>query len=392
MASSGKISTLQIKQMNNQLSTRLLHADECHEDQAVSPAISVTTTWSAQGEGADGRYVYGRIGTPVRDRAEVLLGELEGGHAVLYSSGLAALWAALVYYNPKRVAVDGGYHGTLFALDMYSRKYGTRLIGLEEDFKAGDMVWLETPKNPKCEVYDVAFFATKCQVTGATLCVDSTFAPPPLQKLLTCGAHCIMHSSTKYLAGHSDALGGVLVVPKPKVAEDLRSERTLLGSVPGSLEAWLLVRSLRTLPLRVNQQNASALCIVQWLSSGAASHVVKVHHPSLSTSPGHAIAMRQMAGGYGPMFSFECDSEVLARTLPQRTRLFLDATSLGGVESLMEWRYKHDKTQPLGLLRVSIGLEDAEDLIKDLEQALDAPLDVTSAPRCAAECEVSSNQ
>lgn len=360
------------------LSTRMLHADDhLKGERDVAPPISVTTTWEQPAPGRGGsdveaRMVYSRIDAPGRARAEALVSELEGGHAVLYASGLAALWAAMVFYTPARLVLDAGYHGTLYAVNLYGKKYGVEVVAYDAGpLQAGDLVWLETPRNPCCELVDVAAVAAACAAAAATLAVDATFAPPPLQRLLGLGADCVLHSTTKFMGGHSDMLGGALVLRHAAAASALKLERSLTGAVPGSLEVWLLMRSLRTLPLRVEAQSRSAQQLAAWLAGPEAPReVVAVHHPSLPWCDGHALAATQMPGGYGAMLSFELDSGDAAEVLPSCCQLFIDATSLGGVESLMEWRYKHDATVAVGLLRVSVGLEAPRDLINDIRQGV----------------------
>mmetsp|Transcript_2904 Transcript_2904/g.8902 ORF Transcript_2904/g.8902 Transcript_2904/m.8902 type:complete len:230 (-) Transcript_2904:263-952(-) len=186
------------------------------------------------------------------------------------------------------------------------------------------------------------------------------------------------HSTTKYLAGHSDAIGGALCMADERLAQELRDDRTALGSTPGSLEPWLLLRSLRTLHLRIRQQCTTASKLAKWLSravDGDHSHplvgkVVSVSHPSLPSHPGHEVAVRQMVGGFGGCFSLELASEDAARRLPAELELFRDATSLGGVESLIEWRRKYDVAVSPLLLRVSVGVEEEEHLRADLERGI----------------------
>jgi cystathionine gamma-synthase len=186
-----------------------------------------------------------------------------------------------------------------------------------------------------------------------------------LQRPLALGADLVYHSVTKLLAGHSDALAGVLVARDEAVAARLREERTIAGAVPGALETWLALRGLRTLGLRVRRQTETATALAAWLEP----RVARVWHPSLRSHPGHALAARQMTGP-GPILSIELSTEEAARALPGQLRLFQDATSLGGVESLVEWRRKHDPEAAPTLLRLSVGLEDPGDLIADLERGL----------------------
>ena len=189
-----------------------------------------------------------------------------------------------------------------------------------------------------------AYVAAAREVGGVRVVVDGTFAPAPLQRPLTLGADVVMHSTTKYLAGHSDALGGALCVGDAELAAALRDDRAALGSQPGAMETWLLLRSLRTLHLRVARQSATAAALAEWLhraASGEAGHplsgvVAAVAHPSLPSDPSHAVAAKQMDGG-GGCFALELSTEEAAKALPAELALFRDATSLGGVESLIEW-------------------------------------------------------
>ena len=212
------------------------------------------------------------------------------------------------------------------------------------------------------------------QVENVKVVVDGTFAPPPLQRPLQLGAHCVMHSTTKYLAGHSDAVGGALCVSDEALAAQLRDDRTALGSTPGSLEVYLLMRSLRTLHLRVTRQAETATALASWLHRAVADSehplsglVHAVHHPSI-TQP--ELAARQMPGGSGGCFAVELNDEAAAKGLPAALQLFRDATSLGGVESLIEWRHKYDDEVSPRLLRVSCGLEELEHLQADMVQGI----------------------
>jgi cystathionine gamma-synthase len=344
--------------------TLALHADAGVEDLPdVAPPIHVTTTFAAD---AAGGLVYARTDQPTRRRLEAVLGALEGGHAVTYASGQAAATAALMHLRPRRVLVArGGYHGTHAAIDAL-RPFGVEQAPLDADPEPGDVLWLETPKNPTCEIQDVAAHADRARAARAHVVVDSTFATPVLQRPLLLGADLVMHSATKFLAGHSDALAGVLVARDPAVAEALRAARTVAGSVPGALETWLVLRGVRTLGLRVRQQTATATRLAAFL----APRVARVWHPSLPSHPGHTLAKKQMRGP-GPVLSIELETERAARALPAHLELFRDATSLGGVESLIEWRRRHDPEAAPTLLRLAVGVEDPEDLEADLARALD---------------------
>ncbi|TPX66130.1 hypothetical protein SpCBS45565_g04623 [Spizellomyces sp. 'palustris'] len=322
-----------------------------------------------------GEHVYSREGTETRDRVETVLGALEGGYAVTYTSGLAAITAAINHVQPLRIVTSReGYHGTHGVINVYRRgredKVG--LVFLEDGiqtFQKGDLIWLESPQNPRGEIADIADYASR-RPAGATLAVDATFAPPPLQKTLAAGADIAMHSCTKFLGGHSDMLGGVLIVKNEETAEKLRDDRTYLGSVMGNFEAWLLLRSLRSLTVRVTQQSRSATEIARWLDARdepATQIVDKVWHGSLSHQPGHDAGKKQ-GGGWSGVLSIEFKSLHHARLIGSHLRLVVNATSLGGCESALEWRAVCDDKITPRLVRLSIGLEDVEDLKEDLRR------------------------
>ncbi len=345
-------------------STLALHADDQVESAPdIAPSIHLSTTFAA--DNPEG-WVYSRNDHPTRRRLETVLGALEGGHAIVYASGLAAFNALLHHLRPKRVAIGRGYHGT-HQLLAHWQSLGVQKIPLETAFEKGDLVWLETPINPTCEIQDIAAFVRAAHAVEAHVAVDSTFATPILQKPLALEADVVMHSSTKFLSGHSDALGGVLVVPGAEQAAQLRRERSVQGGVLGTLETWLTLRSLRTLALRVERQSASAAVLARWLVPRA----TRVWHPSLPDHPGYEIAQRQMSAA-GGVLAFELNTEEQAKGLPRHLRLIRDATSLGGVESLIEWRRRHDAQAPPALLRLAVGLESVSDLMLDLERGFAA--------------------
>lgn len=331
--------------------------------------------------------MYSRMSNPNLARLEALLTALLGGPAVTYSSGLSAFHALLTRLNPRRISIGEGYHGCHGVIDIITRLTGLEVLPLDcpaSDLRPGDLIHLETPLNPTGEAYDIAAFAKKARESGALLSVDATFAPPPLQDPFALGADVVMHSGTKYFGGHSDMLCGVLAV-SPKRAEEglhegLLKDRVFLGSVMGSLEGWLGIRSLRTLELRVRRQSSNAERLVQWLAdqkadeSSVVSKVVeKVQHASLQPEAAEegSWLRRQMPGGYGPVFALWLRSEKAAKELPSKLRLFHHGTSLGGVESLIEWRAMTDKGVDKRLLRVSVGVEGWEDLRDDLKAAFE---------------------
>lgn len=375
-------------------------------------------------------HVYSRDSAPNSNRLEAVLSSVLGGPTITYASGLAAFHAMLVFLNPKRIALRGGYHGCHGVVALLSKLSGLQAVDLDCDdaeLGTGDVVHVETPVNPTGEARDLARYRAKADRCGAYLTVDATFGPPPLQDPFLFGADVIMHSGTKYIGGHSDMLCGVLAGMYPdlqsfhlpplqpvadlavnpsRVADGwpvkLREERLYLGGVLGSLEGWLGLRSMRTLELRVERQSASASALVAWLDSGlrhgsgdssgsgssssassdlavVARLVESVSHASLqaaeldklgsgtgdgSSSP--SWLRKQMPRGFGPVFAMTMRTENLARRLPSKLTLFHHATSLGGVESLIEWRYMSDKNCDRRLLRISVGVEGVDDLRADL--------------------------
>jgi len=342
--------------------TLAIHADHGVEPAPdVAPPIHLATTYEAGN--AEG-LIYGRYGHATHARLEAVLGALEGGVAVVFATGQAATTAALSVLKPRRVVMGvGGYFGTHAAI----ARLGLAEAPLDATLAAGDLVWLETPKNPTGECADIAAFAQRAHAAGAQLLVDSTLASPALQRPLALGADVVMHSTTKLVAGHSDALGGALVSRDGALAQALRADRSVAGGVPGALEAWLTLRGVRTLALRVLHQSATATRLAAHLDG----HVARVWHPSLPSHPSYDLARRQMRAP-GSIFAIELDTEAQAVALPSELALFTDATSLGSVESLIEWRRRHDAQSPPTLLRVSAGVEDADDLQADLEAGLRA--------------------
>ncbi|KAK6522600.1 hypothetical protein TWF281_002038 [Arthrobotrys megalospora] len=370
--------------------TNLVHADEFLNDVIdVAPPIHVSTTFryprdpsklvAAKDlplEDAED-HVYSRLSSPGTARLEALLSSHLNGYALVYSSGLAAFHAALVHLNPRQLSGSLFYHGCHGVADIHSRLTGMKQIPLDcpvEDLQPGDVVHLETPLNPLGTAFDIKYYADRAHNRGAILIVDSTFAPPPLQDPFEFGADIVMHSASKYIGGHSDMLGGVLVTRDLKTRWKLWEDRLYLGGVMGNLEAWLGTRSARTLGLRVLRQSENATKLAGWLSEelakeGVVKDVVEVvKHASLQKEE---WVGKQMKGGFGPVFAIEMKSELLAKTLPSHLELFAHATSLGGVESLIEWRAMSDAHCSTKLLRVSVGIENWEDLKKDFLQAFE---------------------
>lgn len=328
-------------------------------------------------------HVYSRDSNPNTTRLEAVLTSILGGSSVTYASGLAAFHAMLVRLNPKRIAIGEGYHGCHGVIQVLSRLTGLQKLPLDCDpaeLGPGDVIHVETPLNPTGEARNLQCYADRAHKVGAYLTVDATFAPPPLQDPFAFGADVVMHSGTKYIGGHSDMLCGVLTVaPTHDWAKELRQERLVLGSVMGSLEGWLGLRSLRTLELRVTRQSQTATALVAWLSAQlkepwtvVGQLVEKLHHASLQPEAAEqgSWLQNQMKGGFGPVFAIVMKDMDVAKRLPSKLRLFHHATSLGGIESLIEWRAMTDPRVDQRLLRVSVGVEALEDLKADVSQAL----------------------
>ncbi len=353
----------------------------------IVPPIHTATTYE---RGPDGRYpggrVYSRADNPTYDTPEALLAALEGGkQALLFASGQAAAAAVFQSLLPGDavLAPRNMYWALRGWLVNFAAPRGLRVAFYENDSiddlarlareTKPKLLWAETPANPTWEVTDLAAAATIARETGARLAVDSTSATPLLQRPLELGAHLVMHSATKYLNGHSDVIAGALVT----AADDdfwrtLRQARSGGGAVIGPFEAWLLLRGMRTLALRVAAASSSAMAIATRLEGHAKlSHVL---YPGLPGHPGHAVAARQMHGGFGGMMSLRLAAgEAAARDFTNRLKLFRQATSLGSVESLAEHRASVEGPAtlcPADLVRLSVGIEHVDDLVDDLLQAL----------------------
>jgi cystathionine gamma-synthase len=346
--------------------------------------LSTTFERSADGSYPHG-YFYSRSGNPNRSALERAVAALEGGQeAVAFASGSAATLAVftLAAAGGRVVCSSDCYHGTAKQLREILPRWGvsaefvdtTDLDAVQRALEPGaTMLWVETPSNPLLRVSDLAALAALAHAGGALLGCDNTFASPVLQQPFALGADLVMHSSTKYLGGHSDVLGGIVAVREPGASlERLREFQGAGGGVPSPFDCWLLLRSLPTLPVRVRQQSANALAVARFLEADA--RVERVHYPGLESHPSHALAARQMHDGYGAVVSLQVPggaTEALA--VAARARLFTRATSLGGVESLIEHRASMEgplSQTPANLVRLSVGLENAGDLVADLDQAL----------------------
>jgi cystathionine gamma-synthase len=353
---------------------------------AVREPLYLSTTFE---RAADGTYPHGhqyaRASTPNRSSLEQALAALEGGaEALAFASGSAATLAAFTLATPggRVVCSQDCYHGTGHQLrDLLPRwnvaaefvdTVSLAAVGRALETRTS-LLWVETPSNPLLKVSDIAALADLAHSRGALLACDNTIGTPVLQKPFELGADLVMHSTTKYLGGHSDVLGGALVVrERGEMLDRLRDFQVSGGAVPSPLDCWLVSRSLATLPLRVRTQAANALAIAQFLA--ADRRVERVHYPGLESHVSHALARRQMRDGFGALLSFQVpggDREAVA--VVARARLHTRATSLGGVESFIEHRASVEgphSTTPRNLIRLSIGLENAEDLVEDLDAAL----------------------
>jgi cystathionine gamma-synthase len=322
--------------------------------------------------------------SPTISSFEAALGTLEGGTALAFGSGIAALAAVIDGLPAGAVAVvpDAMYSGSvsIFGAQQQLGRLTIRTVNIADTaaviaaLDGAALVWLETVSNPLMAVPDVPAIAAAAHAAGALVGVDATFSTPLVVRPLELGADIVMHSVTKYLAGHSDVLMGALVVRSAALAAELHDRRTRTGAVPGVLEAYLATRGIRTLALRMERAQANAGTLAQRLAGHP--RVTRVRYPGLPDDPGHAIAARDH-GGFGAMICFEIDGDVdTAERLCEAVRLISHATSLGGVESLIERRARHDVDAAFGtpptLLRFSVGIEHVEDLWADLSQALDA--------------------
>ena len=348
-----------------------------------------------------GEHCYSRQSTPGLSRLEAVLSSILGQPCIAYSSGLAAFHALLIMLKPSKVSIGAGYHGCHGTLELYARTSGSKILALDcevDQLGPGDLVHLETPVNPTGLAFDIQYYADRAHSRGAYLSVDSTFAPPPLQNPFLHGADIVMHSGTKYIGGHSDLLCGILAVKNSSIAGDmlqqLHQDRLYLGSIMAGFDSWLATRSIRTLEMRVLKQSQSAETIVRALYAGltgapqlsaanlhsdedvqVVQKVVKeIHHASLQddAKTEGSWLRKQMPRGYGPVFAITLRQVDFAKNLPSKLLLFQHATSLGGVESLIEWRTMTDSTVKKDFLRVSIGVEHPEDLLADLLQGLKA--------------------
>ncbi len=371
-------------------STRAVHAGQRSGDHngAVTVPLYLTSTFRRDGSNAAG-WDYSRIANPTRSALEECVASLEGGvAAVATASGMAATATAMLALGgcgAHVVISDDLYGGTWDLVAHVLAAWGLRhtVVGMDDPAAlraaiepATALVWVETPSNPHLRVTDIAAVAAIAHDAGVSLAVDSTFASPYLQQPLALGADIVMHSTTKYLGGHADVIGGVLVAGSDAMAARLAAVAGMLGTTASPADSWLVARGVKTLAVRMRQICANAAAVAGWLEGHP--RVRRVHYPGLASHPSHELACRQMRD-FGGVVSFELEGAAAeARAVCERTGVFTLAVSLGGVESLVEHPYSmthctlggSGAAVPETLVRLAIGLEDPDELIADLDAAL----------------------
>jgi cystathionine beta-lyase/cystathionine gamma-synthase len=374
--------------------TKLIHAGPTPDPAygAVVPPIYLSSTFQQRAVGEHQGYDYSRTANPTRAALETTLATLEGGvRGLAYASGMAAIDAVMRLLRPgDHVLAANDLYGGSYRLfhDVYAQ-FGLQfsysgaadarefLDALRSDTR---LIWLETPTNPLLNVSDIAAICAQVRLRNPAVlvAVDNTFATPYLQRPLELGADLVVHSTTKYLGGHSDVVGGAVVAKHAAQAERLQFLQNAVGAVPGAFDCFLTLRGMRTLALRMDRHASNAQAVAEYLAGR--KEVSRVHYPGLTTHPQHDLAMRQMRNA-GGMVSFElAGGAAVARRFAQSTRLFILAESLGAVESLVEvpaaMTHASSLDSPLAvdaaLVRLSVGIEGATDLLRDLGQALDA--------------------
>jgi cystathionine beta-lyase/cystathionine gamma-synthase len=372
--------------------TRAVHAGPVPDPLAgaVMPPIYQTSTYVQEGLGKHKGYEYARTQNPTREALERAVASLEGGtHGFAFASGLAALDTILKLCSAGDHIVAGSnlYGGSHRLMERVYQRFGLRFTFVDMRSTAAvaaavtpetRMIYAETPTNPMMFLSDLAAIGDIAQARGAVFVVDNTFATPYFQQPLALGADIVLHSTTKYLNGHSDMIGGMLITGRDDLAERIGYLQNAAGGVPGPMDCWLCLRGLKTLPLRMRQHDASGREIAEWLTRHP--RVQRVYYPGLASHPQHELAKRQMRG-FGGMIALELGDAEFARRVVERTRIFALAESLGGVESLIGHPASMTHAavplalrQEMGLtdslVRLSCGIEDTADLIADLAQAL----------------------
>ncbi|MBL8987260.1 MAG: PLP-dependent aspartate aminotransferase family protein [Gemmatimonadales bacterium] len=383
---------LRSEDKTHRLGTRAIHAGRIDDQNAgaIMPPIYQTSTYRQEGLGLNKGYEYGRTQNPTREALERNVASLEGADfGFAFGSGLATLDAILKLFKAGDhiVCGDNVYGGTM---RLMVRVYEN--LGLSFSFvdmrnaenvvaalrPATRLVYCETPTNPMMFLADLQAIGDICQAHGLLFAVDNTFASPIFQRPLELGADLVMHSTTKYLNGHSDMVGGIVVTKREDLAERLGFLQNASGAVPGPMDCWLALRGTKTLPLRMQRHDQNGRRIAEWLSTHKA--VKKLYYPGLPSHPQHELAKRQMRG-FGGMISFDVGDVDRARRILGATRIFSLAESLGGVESLIGHPASQTHAsvpvamrEAMGLtdslVRLSVGVEEVEDLIEDLDQAI----------------------
>jgi len=370
--------------------TRAIHAGQ-EPDPATGSVVTPiyqTSTYAQEAVGVHKGYDYARVANPTRTALQDCIASLEGAtHGHAFSSGLGAATTVMHLVSPgdRIVCVNDVYGGVYRMFSQVYEPKGYRFTYLSPDEMSSGpaahldsetrLVWLETPTNPLLNIVDIRAAAEAAHAVGALVVVDNTFASPYLQQPLALGADLVLHSTTKYLGGHADVVGGFLATSDDEISERLAFLQKSLGAVPGPFDAWLVLRGVKTLALRMDRHCANAAVVADFLSGHP--RVEQVFYPGLASHPGHEIAARQMRG-FGGMVSFALASEEEASAAVARTKVWTLAESLGGVESLIELpaRMTHASTAdapfavPPSLIRLSVGIEAADDLVGDLELAL----------------------
>ncbi len=372
------------------LDTLVIHAGQEPDPStgAIMTPIYQTSTYVQSAPAEHKGYEYSRTDNPTRTALQECVAAIENArYALAFASGLASIDCVMRLFNPGDHIIVGNdvYGGTYRLFERVLARYGLRFTWVDlSDVAAVQaavtpqtrLIWLETPTNPLLALADIRAIADAAP-ERILVAVDNTFASPALQQPLTFGADIVMHSSTKYLGGHSDAVGGVLAMNDEAIYTELKFHQNAVGAVPGPMDCFLILRGIKTLTLRMERHCASALQIARFLEDHPA--VEKVLYPGLESHPQHELAKRQMKG-FGGMISIILSSPEAARRMVSRTKLFALAESLGGVESLIEHPYSmtHASTAaspiavPPALVRLSVGIEHVDDLMHDLRQALEA--------------------
>ncbi|MDY4677370.1 cystathionine gamma-synthase [Bifidobacterium tsurumiense] len=388
--------TKHVELATTSIATRAIHAGQEPDPMtgAVVPPIYMTSTFKQDGVGGlRGGYEYTRTANPTRDAYSAQLAAVEGAkHALAFASGLAAIDVLL-----RSTLKPGGnillgndvYGGTYRLLSKVFVPWGvgldvvditdTAAVSAALESKQYSYVWVETPSNPLLNITDIAATVAVAHARGTKVVVDNTFASPILQHPLEDGADAVVYSTTKYIGGHSDVVGGAVLLNDDEVAEKVAFLQNSAGAVSSPFDSWLDMRGLKTLELRVKKHSENALRLAQWLEGH--DEIEHVWYPGLQSHPGHEIAARQMHGGFGGMISLQLKGGMeMAKRVVGATQIFTLAESLGGVESLIEHpaAMTHAAVSgttlevPDNLIRLSVGIEDVEDLIADLEQAFAA--------------------